>query len=41
MAGGYLTVPLNTSMKGWNVRWFYMKQIHPAIHYDAKHILES
>ena len=22
MAGEYLTVPLNTSLKGWNTRWF-------------------
>ena len=25
MAGEYITVPLNTSLKGWNARWFYMK----------------
>ena len=25
MAGEYLIVPLNTSVKGWNARWFYMK----------------
>ena len=25
MVGEYLTVPLNTSLKGWNSRWFYMK----------------
>ena len=25
MASEYITVPLNTSLKGWNVRWFYMK----------------
>ena len=31
MASEYLTVPLNTSMKGWNTRWFYMKQSHPAV----------
>ena len=41
MMGGYLTVPLNTSLKGWNARWFYMKQSHPAIRYDANHIPES
>jgi len=38
MAGEYLTVPLNTSLKGWNARWFYMRQSHPAIRYDADHI---
>ena len=25
MAGKFITVPLNTSLKGWNARWFYMK----------------
>ena len=25
MAGEYITVPLNTSLKGCNARWFYMK----------------
>ena len=41
MAGEYLTVPLNTSLKGWNSRWFYMKQSHPAIRCDVDHILEN
>ena len=41
MAGEYLTVPLNTSLKGWNTRWFYMKQSHPAVRCDADHIPES
>ena len=25
MVGEYLTMLLNTSVKGWNARWFYMK----------------
>ena len=25
MTGEYITVSLNTSLKGWNARWFYMK----------------
>ena len=41
MAGEYLTVPLNTSLKGWNARWFYMKQSHPAVRCDADHISKS
>ena len=41
MVGEYLTVLLNTSLKGWNARRFYMKQSHPAICCDADHILES
>ena len=41
MAGEYLTMPLNTSLKGWNARWFYMKQSHPTIRCDTDHIPES
>ena len=41
MAGEYITMPLNTSLKGWNARWFYMKQSHPTIRCDVDHILES
>ena len=41
MAGEYLTVLLSTSLKGWNTRWFYMKQSHPAVRYDVDHIPES
>ena len=41
MVGEYLTVPLNTLVKGWNARWFYIKQSHPAVHCDANHIPES
>ena len=41
MAGEYLTVPLSTSLKGWNTRWFYMKQSHPAVRCNADHISES
>ena len=41
MAGEYLTMPLNTSLKGWNTRWFHMKQSHPVVHCNTDHILES
>ena len=41
MAGEDITVLLNTSLKEWNARWFYMKQSHPAIHCDVDHILEN
>ena len=41
MAGEYLTVLLNTSLNWWSARWFYMKQSHPTVRYDADHILES
>ena len=38
MASEYINVPLNTSLKGWNSKWFYVKQSHPAIRYDVHHI---
>jgi hypothetical protein len=41
MAGEYLTVPLSTSLKGWNTRWFYMKQSHPTVRCNADHIPKS
>ena len=41
MANEYINVPLNTSLKGWNSKWFYMKQSHPAIRYDVHHISEN
>ena len=34
-------MPLNTSVKGWNARWFYMKQSHPTIRCDVDHMLEN
>ena len=41
MASEYLTVPLNTLLKGWNTRWFYMKQSHLVVHCNTDHIPES
>ena len=41
MANEYINVPLNTSLKGWNSKWFYMKQSHPAIHCDVHHISKN
>ena len=38
MASEYLTIPLNTLLKGWNTRWFYMGQSHPAVRCNADHI---
>ena len=31
MTSEYITVPLNSSMKGWNARWFYTKNWEPSI----------
>ena len=41
MVGEYLTIPLNTSLKGWNTRWFYMKQSHPTVRCNVDHIPKS
>jgi len=41
MVGKYIIVPLNTSQKGWNARWIYMKQSHPAIRCDVDQIPEN
>ena len=41
MASEYINVPRNTSLKGWNSKWFYMKQSHPAIRCDIHHIPEN
>ena len=41
MVSEYITIPLNTSLKGWNARCFYMKQSRPAIRCDVDHIPES
>ena len=41
MASEYLTMALNTSLKGWNTRWFYMKQSHLVVRCNVDHILES
>jgi len=38
MASEYINVPLNTSLKGWNSRWFYIKQSHPLIRCDVHYI---
>ena len=41
MASEYITVALNTSLKGWNAKWFYMKQSHPIIRCDIDQISEN
>ena len=41
MASEYITVPLNTSLKGWNARWFYMKQSHPTIWCNVDQVPEN
>ena len=41
MVGEYNPVLLNTSLKGWNTRWFYMKQSDLAVRCDVDQILEN
>ena len=41
MASEYNPMPLNTLLKGWNTRWFYMKQSDPAIQCDVDQIPEN
>ena len=41
MASEYIPMPLNTSLKGWNTRWFYMKQSHPTIRCDVDQVPEN
>ena len=41
MASEYITVLLNTSLKGWNARWFYMKQSHLAFRCDVDQVLKN
>lgn len=38
MASQYITVPLNSSMKGWNMRWFYTKNWEPSILDEIDHL---
>ena len=41
MTSDYISVPLNISLKGWNAKWFYMKQNHPPVRCDIHHISEN
>ena len=41
MVGEYIPMQLNTLLKGWNTRWFYMKQSDPAIQCDVDQIPEN
>ena len=41
MVNEYINVLMSTSLKGWNSKWFYMKQSHPTICYDIHHIPEN
>lgn len=31
MASEYIQVPLNTSLKGWKARWFYIRNVEPSL----------
>lgn len=38
MTSEYISIPLNTSVKHWNAKWFYVKQVIPQIRCDVDHI---
>ena len=41
MVSEYIPMPLNTSLKGWNARWFYMKQTDSTVRCDVNQISEN
>ena len=41
MESKYIHVQLNTSLKGWNARWFSMKQVDSIVRCDVDQILEN
>jgi hypothetical protein len=38
MVGQYIATPLNTNMKYWAQRWFYMPQVEPYVACDIDQI---
>jgi hypothetical protein len=41
MASQYITVPLNTNVKYWALKWFYIRQVEPYVACDVDQILVS
>lgn len=37
MANQYIDIPLNTSLKGWYAKWFYVRNWEPSIVADIDH----
>ena len=38
MVKEYIQVPLNTSLKGWNAKWFYIRNVEPSLSADIDHL---
>ena len=38
MVREYIQVPLNTSLKGWNAKWFYIRNADPSLSVDIDHL---
>ena len=38
MVREYIPIPLNTSLKGWNARWFYIRNAKPSLLADIDHL---
>lgn len=41
MANQYIDVPLNTSLKGWIAKWFFVRNWEPSIPTDIDHYAVS
>ena len=38
MVKEYIQVPLNMSLKGWNAKWFYIRNAEPSLLADIDHL---
>ena len=38
MVREYIQVPLNMSLKGWNAKWFYIRNAEPSLSADIDHL---
>ena len=41
MVNEYIQAPLNTSLKGWNAKWFYIRNAEPSLSTDIDHLAVS
>ena len=39
MVREYIQVPLNTSLKGWNAKWFYIRNAEPSLSIGIDHLV--
>ena len=38
MVNEYIQVPLNTLLKGWNAKWFYIQNVEPSLLANIDHL---